>query len=106
MKKIEEVNEYAMWFIVYTPYKILKNPDYSVIKYFVYQHEVCQRTKRYMWKGYIEFYRKVTYEELETLIGMRCECGVTMGSREQNKAWCTSKLWRKKGTLPIEMIKK
>ncbi len=60
------------------------------IRYFVYQKELCPKTQRIHWQGYIEFHAAVRQREAQSLIGVtNCHIECAKGTWQANEKYCT-----------------
>lgn len=66
--------------------KIVPDP---VVRYYVYQQEVCPETGRKHWQGYIEFHTAVRYSSVKAIIGdPKVHLEKRKGSAKQASDYC------------------
>ncbi len=72
----------------FTSYLVgLDIPDPLVVRYMIYQSEICEETKRPHYQGYIEFYDNVRLTKVKSTIG-ECHAEPRRGSRTAAREYC------------------
>ncbi len=64
--------------------------DPIVVRYVIYQQELCPETKRCHWQGYIEFFDSVRTTKVKDTVG-ECHCEYRRGSRTEAREYCRKK---------------
>lgn len=71
------------WVKIYTDYK-------DIIRYLIVQKEVCPKTKKPHWQGYIQMYNQCRTRKLKLLFNyMGTHLELARGSAEENKTYCS-----------------
>lgn len=63
----------------------------KVVRYIIYQREICPETKRMHYQGYVEFHDNVRKGQVQKLIGneiKKAHCEPRKGSRTQARNYC------------------
>lgn len=75
----------------FTSYADTLPSDYDplVVRYVIYQREVCPETKKEHLQGYIEFHDNVRINQVKAVLGdQKCHLEVRQGSRTQAREYC------------------
>lgn len=87
----------------FTSYKSELVHDKELIRYIVYQKEVCPKTKRSHIQGYVEFKKPLRMKRSQKLIGDdKCHLEKRRGTRLEAKNYCMKTETRLKDTEPYE----
>ncbi len=70
--------------------KLPESYDAKIVRYIVYQREICPESKREHWQGYIEFYDQKRIGELKKLMG-ELHGEARKGSRTAAREYCMKK---------------
>lgn len=77
--------------------------DPDVVRYCVYQHEICPDTGREHIQGYVEFKKSIRLAAVKVLFNDdSIHLERRQGTRDQAKAYCMKADSRKEGTSPVE----
>jgi hypothetical protein len=62
--------------------------DLKIVRYGIYQKEICPETKRSHWQGYIEFYDRKRVAGVRKVVGEGVHCELRRGSRTAARDYC------------------
>lgn len=66
--------------------------DPKDVRYIIYQKEVCPKTQRVHWQGYVEFFNPKRIGQVQTCLGdEKMHCVVRKGTRAQARDYCRKK---------------